>query len=135
MRYKDTRLVPPQDFPPAATHFDHLRSFLGRAYPVPGLDWSQAVVPADTNFVPPFSGTPLPNGFDPHWWALLGIAHTQLMTIRQEDMDAGWDPRTHYYGLVADDSGFFRGAANDVPTSPAPGTVAVGPVGKPRSGY
>jgi len=135
LRYKNTLVNPPTEISPAATHFDHLRSFLTRAYPVPALDWTQAVIPADENFVPPFKGTPLPNGFDPHWWALIGIVHVQLMAIRQEDIDAGWDPRTHYYGLVADDAGFFRGAANDVPASPAPGTVAVGPVGRPDASF
>ena len=47
---------------------------------------------------------------------------------------AGWDPRTHYYGLVSDDSGFFRGAANNVPSAPAPNTVASRAVRQGRGG-
>ncbi|WP_201751940.1 hypothetical protein [Microvirga arsenatis] len=135
IRYTDPRQDPPRQFAPDATHFDHLRSYLTRAYPAAGIDWSQAVINAPATFVPPFSGPQLPNGFDPLWWALLGILHQQMLTIRQADMDAGWDPRTHYYGLVSDHSGFFRGAANDVPTAPAPNTIAVGPCGKAGPGY
>lgn len=134
-RYTDPKQNPPQKFAPDATHFDHLKSYLTRAYPSQGLDWSQAVVDAPTNFVPPFSGQQLPDGSDPLWWALLGILHQQLLTIRQADIDAGWDPRTHYYGLVSDHSGFFRGASNDVPTAPAPNTIAVGPCGKAGAGF
>jgi len=136
LRYVDARLNPPQNFSPKATHFDHLRSFLLRAYPVPSLDWTQIVIDAPTSFVPPFSGPEVPpgSGNDPLWRGLLTILHTHMMNVRQLDMTAGWDPRTHYYGLVADDSGFFRGAANDVPDNPAPRTVAVGPVGVPRAG-
>jgi hypothetical protein len=122
-------------FAPDATHFDHLRSYLTRAYPAAGIEWSQAVVDAPTNFVPPFSGPQLPDGSDPLWFALLGILHQHVLTIRQADMDSGWDPRTHYYALVSDHSGFFRGAANDVPAAPAPNTIAVGPCGKAGSGF
>jgi hypothetical protein len=135
IRYTDPRQNPPRQFAPDATHFDHLRSYLARAYPVSGVEWNQAVIDAPANFVPPFSGPQLPNGFDPLWWALLGILHQQMLTVRQADMDAGWDPRTHYYGLVSDHSGFFRGAANDVPTAPAPNTIAVGPCGKAGAGF
>jgi len=134
IRYTDPSTRPPETFAPEATHFDHLRSYLRRAFPASSLDWSQAVVNASPDFVPPFSGPTLPNGADPLWSALLSILHRQVMTIRQADMDAGWDPRTHYYGLVSDDSGFFRGAATDVPFEPAPNTVAVGPCGRPPPG-
>lgn len=135
LRYVDPQAPIPTTFAPDATHFDHLRSYLRRAYPVSEVDWSQAVIDASRDFVPPFSGPTLPSGADPLWSALLSILHRQMMTIRQADIDAGWDPRTHYYGLVSDDSGFFRGAASDVPTTPAPNTVAVGPCGQPGPGY
>lgn len=135
IRYVDRRQNPAPNFSPDPTHFEHLRSYLTRAYPVARVEWSQAVIDAPANFAPPFSGQPLPNGFDPLWWALLGMLHQHLLTIRQADIGGGWDPRTHYYGLVSDHAGFFRGAANDVPTAPAPNTVAVGPCGKPRQGF
>ncbi|CAN7769763.1 hypothetical protein LJR245_007474 [Rhizobium leguminosarum] len=134
-RYIDPTKKPPAKFAPDATHFDHLRSYLTRAYPVSGVDWSQAVVDAPANFVPPFSGPQLPNGLDPLWYALLGILHQHLLTLRQADMNSGWDPRTHYYGFVSDHAGFFRGAANNVPITAAPNTVAVGPCGKAGAGY
>jgi hypothetical protein len=135
IRYKDRRSDPPKSYAPDSIHFDHLRSYLRRTYPVSRIEWSQAVIDAPMNFVPPFSGETLPNGEDPLWDALRRILHTHMLVIRQSDMKDGWDPRTHYYGLVADDSGFFRGAANDVPSSPAPNTVAVGPCGQPNGSF
>lgn len=135
IRYGDPRQNPPPHHAPDPTHFAHLRSFLTRAYPVSRVEWNQAVIDAPANFVPPFSGPTLPNGFDPLWWTLLGILHQHMLTIRQADMDAGWDPRTHYYGLVSDHAGFFRGAANDVPTASAPNTIAVGPCGRAGAGF
>jgi hypothetical protein len=134
LRYVDPTRTPPRSFTPDAIHFELLRSFMERAYPVSGLEWSQIVIPADRNFVPPFSGSLLPNGRDPLWEALLNIIHGFMARLRQSEVNAGRDPRTHYYGLVADDSGFFRGAANDVPINPNPAIVAVGPVGRPRGG-
>lgn len=125
---------PPQEIAPAAFHFDFLRSFLKRAYPVSTVEWSQIVVEADARFTPPFSGPEDANGNDPLWGRLLDIAHNQLSALRAKDVDTGTDPRTHYYGLVSDaDKGlFFRGAAKDVPQNPDPSIVAVGPTGNPR---
>jgi hypothetical protein len=118
---------------PEAIHFDYLRSFLARAYPVAAVDWSQFVVDAPPLFAPPFSGPTTPQGDDPLWRSKLAIAHNQLSAIRAKDVSTGTDPRTHYYGLVSDASAglFFRGAAKEVPTSPDPSVVAVGPVGDP----
>lgn len=135
LRYTDRRTGQSQQHAPGTLHFDRLRSYLKRVYPVSAIDWSQSVIDSPLNFAPPFSGTTLPDGSDPLWGALLDILHQQLLTIRQADMNAGWDPRTHYYGLVSDQSGFFRGAANNVPTAPAPNTVAVGPCGKAPPGH
>ncbi|WP_327440613.1 hypothetical protein [Pseudomonas donghuensis] len=133
IRYTDIKSPTLKKHAPDVIHFNHLRSFLTRAYPVTRVEWSQAVVDSPSNFAPPFSA-PLPDGQDPLWEALLEMLHSQLLSIRQADVDAGWDPRTHYYGLVADDVGFFRGAANNVPSNPDPTTVAVGPCGKPATG-
>ncbi|MGF6513015.1 hypothetical protein ABH912_000481 [Pseudomonas sp. BT76 TE3572] len=134
IRYTDTGSGAPKKHAPDVIHFDYLRSFLSRSYPVSRIEWSQSVVDSPPNFVPPFSA-PLPDDSDPLWEALLQMLHQQMLSIRQADVDAGWDPRTHYYGLVSDDSGFFRGAANLVPSTPAPNTVAVGPCGRPGEGY
>lgn len=116
---------------PDALHFDHLRSYLRRAYPVPDVEWSQIVVAAHPLFAPPFSGPSDPGGNDPVWRTKLQLAHNQLSAIRAKDLEGGVDPRTHYYGLVSDAAGFFRGAANDIPQTPDPAVVAVGPVGLP----
>lgn len=118
---------------PEAIHFDYLRSFLTRAYPVSEVDWSQLVVDAHPLFAPPFSGPPTPSHDDPLWRSKLALAHNQLSAIRAKDVSTGTDPRTHYYGLVSDASAglFFRGAAKDVPTTPDPSIVAVGPTGDP----
>lgn len=134
-RYTDKRSNQPVQHAPTSIHFDRLRSYLRRTYPVSAVEWSQAVVDAPTNFAPPFAGTQLPNGRDPLWEALLDTLHQYLLTLRQADMNAGWDPRTHYYGLVSDHSGFFRGAANDIPGKPAPNTIAVGPCGTPGDAH
>jgi hypothetical protein len=100
LRYPDPRQSPPRQHAPDPTHFLHLRSYLARAFPVSGLDWTQAVIDASPGFAPPFSA-PQPDGSDPLWLGLLVMLHEQLMLVRQADMNAGWDPRTHYYGLVS----------------------------------
>ena len=119
---------------PEAFQFDFLQSFLLRAYPVARVEWSQLVVQANPLFAPPFSGPSDANGNDPLWLSKLDLAHNQLSAIRAKDIDSGTDPRTHYYGLVSDASSglFFRGAAKDVPQTPDPTIVAVGPVGDPK---
>jgi len=91
-------------------------------------------VQANPLFSPPFSGQTTPDGFDPVWSSKLDLAHNQLSAIRAKDIDAGTDPRTHYYGIVSDASAglFFRGAAKDVPQTPDPTIVAVGPAGDPK---
>jgi hypothetical protein len=125
--------APQRQVAPAAFHFDYLRSFLDRAYPVSRIEWSQLVVQADPRLVPPFSGPETPDGNDPLWLNLLNIAHNQLSAIRAKDIDTGTDPRTHYYGMIsdADQKLFFRGAAKDIPQRPNPSIVAVGPTGNP----
>jgi hypothetical protein len=134
LRYVWTRPgVGPVEVSPEALQFDFLRSFLARAYPVPGLEWSQIVVQANPLFAPPFadpSGPPI----DLIWGAKRDLAHNQLAALRAKGIEAGEDPRTHYYGLVSDASAglFFRGAAKDIPAGPDPSIVAVGPTGDPR---
>ncbi|GAA6179569.1 hypothetical protein NBRC116594_10070 [Shimia sp. NS0008-38b] len=129
LRYNDNRLNPPQSFAPDALHFALLRSYLTRAYPVPGLEWSQIVVPIGNDVEPPFSdGTQS----DPLWQTLAARVLLRLQLIRQADVNAGRDPRTHYYGLIADDSGFFRGRATQVAALADPTTVAIGPSGRNR---
>ena len=126
--------APPITVAPDAFHFDFLRSYLGRAYPISSIAWSQIVIQADPQFAPPFSGPLNADGDDPVWLEKLRMAHNQLSTLRAKDVEAGTDPRTHYYGLVSDANNglFFRGAAKDIPEMPNPAVVAVGPVGDPQ---
>lgn len=107
---------------PQARHFDYLRSFLRRAYPVASVEWSQIVV--DANFAPPFDEFTSTR------------ANAQLAAIRSVEVSNGTDPRTHYFGLVDDANGahFMRGRATAIPGVPSPDTVASGPAGTP-GGY
>jgi hypothetical protein len=103
---------------PDAVHFNYLRSYLLRAYPIAELQWSQQVVDAD--FGAPFGGSSA------------DLANAQLAALRSREVSGGVDPRTHYYGLVSDRGGFLRGKAFDIPGDARPDTVAVGPVGVPN---
>lgn len=107
-------------YAPDAVHFSYLRSWLGRAYPVATVEWSQLVVDAD--FAPPFNEEDTPV-----------LANAQVAALRSRDVSTGVDPRTHYYGLVSDANGrnFMRGLAFDIPATANPGVVASGPAGKP----
>ena len=118
LRYRDT--VTGKTHTPDAVHFTFLRSFLGRAYPVPSVDWSQIVVDAD--FSAPFDDNTVLQ------------ANMQLAAIRSSEVNAGTDPRTHYLGLVDDANGknFMRGRAMGIPQTPQPDTVAAAPCGTPN---
>ncbi|MGK5631785.1 hypothetical protein [Streptomyces sp. URMC 123] len=115
---------PPVTHSPTANDFAMLLSWLRRAYPVGRVISTQAVV--DATATAPF-------GCDD--------ANAQIQALRDLDMSAGEDQRTHYYGLVSDggrvNGGFFmRGCAEGVPvTSPAPDTVASGPTGDPAGSF
>lgn len=132
LRFTDDRTEPTQTFAPDAIHFEYLKSFLTRTYPVPGLEWSQIVVNAGADIKPPFASDP-PLNNDPVWAAVAGRVIVRLQLLRQADVNSGRDPRTHYYGLVADDSGFFRGRASRVAATADPSVVAFGPAGNPSN--
>lgn len=132
LRYVDDRQTPAQTFAPDALHFDFLNSYLTRTYPVPRLEWSQIVVNAGPNIKPPFHSPDFPR-IDPIWSAVAGRVIARLQLLRQADVNSGRDPRTHYYGLVADDSGFFRGRASRVAALADPSVVAFGPTGNPSN--
>ncbi|MCF4129936.1 hypothetical protein [Methylobacterium sp. SyP6R] len=118
LRYKiGTKTVAPD-----AVHFNYLRSYLGRAYPVAALEWSQVVVDAD--FASPFDDS------------TVDLANAQIAALRSREVSNGVDPRTHYFGLVSDNGGdhFMRGKAFAIPSSAQPDTVASGPCGTPGPG-
>ncbi|HEX8138517.1 MAG TPA: hypothetical protein VF544_13195 [Pyrinomonadaceae bacterium] len=97
------------------------RSWLGRAYPVSRVIFSQVTV--DTNIRPPFKGT------------TYNKTNAQLIALRRLDVSDGTDQRTHYYGMVSDKGEFMRGGASALPDVPDPTAVASGPAGDPEGGW
>jgi hypothetical protein len=105
-----------QSAAPTATDFALLRSWLGRAYPVGSVTYSQTTVASTNTF--PFTCTQ---------------ANAQLASIRANDISSGTDSHTHYLGLVSNKGGFMRGCSSGIPASADPSTVASAPTG-PTSG-
>ncbi len=105
---------------PTPLDFTLIQSWLGRAYPVPGVEWSQVTVDGPSAW--PFQAPEI-NAF--------------IRGLRATDVAGGVDARTHYYGLVADNSAanFMRGLASGIPTTPDPTTVASGPCGGSTFGW
>jgi hypothetical protein len=114
----------PRSHEPAAIDYSLIRSWLARAYPVALIDWSQTVVdwhgqnawPTDDNSLAVWGK----NEVNPY-----------LSSLRTQDVAAGTDHRTHYFGLAADSAGFMRGWAAGIPSKPDPSVVASGPAGVP----
>ncbi|MFF4427473.1 hypothetical protein ACFY04_43380 [Streptomyces sp. NPDC001549] len=95
-----------------------LDSWLLRAYPVARVR-SGAVREVAASATPPFTSDDI---------------NAQLAAIRAQDVNAGTDARTHYYGLVGDGGFWMRGSAASVPAAnPDPRVVACGPAGVPGS--
>ncbi len=121
VRYTDSTHGPIKSHEPAPKDFVLIRSWLGRAYPVGAVVWSQAVM----------------NG--PNAWPFeAGQNNAFIRALRAQDMAHGGDRRTHYFGLVDDAAGlnFMRGLASGVPTNaPDPSTVASGPTGTSNFGW
>ena len=92
--------TPPVSMAPSALDYTLIQSWLERAYPVAGVQWSQAVVDAPQAW--PFDAS---------------IINTFVRGIRTTDVVGGIDARTHYYGLVSDGGGgfFMRGLASGIP--------------------
>jgi hypothetical protein len=113
---------------PKPWHFESLRSYLERAFPVSKVEWSQVTVDAPAGFEPPYSSGRASKGNPgPVWQERFDKVCAQLMAIRARDVDEGADRRTHYYGMVYHPNHFFVGAVSNVPTSPRPDIVGVGP--------
>lgn len=109
--------TPSQTRIPSALDFGLVNSWLQRAYPVPFVLSSQAIIAA-TPAAP----------FD------CGQINAQVAAIRALDMGVGADNRTHYYGLVSDAGFFMRGCAA-VPPSPDPTAIGSGPTGSATWGW
>jgi hypothetical protein len=91
---------------------DLIFSWLRRAYPIPLLNATYAIVNAAKRW--PFAATDI---------------NAQLAAIRRQDIAAGTDRRTHYFGVVSDAIGFMRGRASAIPATADPSAVASGPTG------
>ena len=105
---------------PAPIDFALMRSWLGRAYPITEIIWSQLTV-----------DFPIP------WSFTACDVNSYLIQIRALDVANGTDARTHYYGMVPDDGGTksMRGAASAIPAAIDPSAVASGPTGVPRYNF
>ena len=112
----------PGTLEPTDLDFELIRSWLGRAYPTPSVEWSRATVDGPKSW--PFDADDI-NAF--------------LRAVRFQDVQGGVDQRTHYYGVVADGGAgapyFMRGKASAVPGSPDPSAVASGPTGVPSGSF
>jgi hypothetical protein len=105
---------------PSAVDFDAIESWLQDAYPIGRLISSRITVDMPE----------LAKERDCH------AVNAQLLALRVNDIGGhSIDPRTHYYGLVADNRGlgFMRGCANAIPDLPDPSSVASGPAGEHSS--
>ena len=125
LRY-DSVKNPPATVTPNAIHFDYLRSYLLRAYPVAALEATQIVV-AGVGLSPPQVGSAFPSNTSL-------IVNAQLSAMRVSELANGFDPRLHYYGLVDDENGnsSMRGSAVYDETTKVFGMVACGPSGVPN---
>ena len=114
---------------PKPGHFKSLKSYLERAFPVSRIEWSEITVDAAAGFEPPYSeGTVSMADPGPLWQKKFDIACAQIMAIRARDIDdGGVDLRTHYYGMVYHPDDFFVGAVSNVPDTPRPDIVGIGP--------
>ncbi len=118
LRY--TTGIPPNTVTQAPRTLDTtlINSWLRRAYPISSLVSSYTAIAA-TNTWP----------FD------CNQANAQVATVRANDIAAGTDRRTHYFGLVSDGGGFMRGCASAIPGGPDPTAVASGPTGSQTWGW
>jgi hypothetical protein len=111
----------PQTSAPRAIDYVLLKSWLGRAYPVPNLEISHTVVPYDQD-------NAVQTNLD------CGVANKRLAALRASDISSGVDDRTHYLGLVGNGLMKMRGCSA-VPPSPDPSAVGSLPTGAPTDAH
>lgn len=117
-----------ESYHPSAADRFAARSFLTRAFPVAGLVWSESILDAPAGFAPPFSdGAASFQHPGALWQRKFDLLCAQLLAIRARDVDAGQNPATRYYGMVHHPNDFFVGAVSDVPATPRPDIVGIGP--------
>lgn len=125
LRYDSVKNLP-STITPNSIHFEYLRSYLTRAYPVASVEFSQIVVDG-VGLNPPTSTNAFPQNTSL-------IVNAQLSAMRTSELSNGFDPRIHYYGLVDDEGGdsFMRGSAVYNETTEIFGMVSCGPTGVPN---
>jgi hypothetical protein len=101
---------------PSDLDYRLIRSWLLRAYPISDLDFSTATLDAVDQGL-------AVGAFN------CNTVNAVLSRIRETEVAAGRDRRTHYFGLVPDQGGFMRGCASGIPVTPDPSVVASGPSG------
>jgi len=125
IRY-DSVKNPPSTITPNSIHFEYLRSYLTRAYPIAAIEFTQIAVDG-VGLIPPTTGTSFPQNTSL-------VVNAQLSAMRTSEISNGFDPRIHYYGLVDDEMGnsFMRGSAVYNETTQTFGMVSCGPSGVPN---
>jgi hypothetical protein len=104
---------------PTDEDFNMVESWIRRAYPISQLISTRSIIP-----VPSQTWRPTNDQACNYINALLSI-------IRKSDINGNSvDPRTRYYGLVADGGGFMRGCADVLSSTPGPDSPASGPTGQ-----
>ena len=129
LRYQSSPAAGPvRTFEPAAIDYALVRSWLGRAYPVAQVEWSQTTV--DWPGTPPW---PVDDNDALATWGR-DFVNPYLSALRAQDVAGGTDYRTHVFGLAADGGGFMRGWAL-TPAGPDPAAVGCGPAGRPTGSF
>jgi hypothetical protein len=116
--HSDPPGTPPVPHSPSELDFELTNSWLQRAYPVAQVISSRAII--DATATPQFTCRQI---------------NAQVAAIRAQDVSAGSDRRTHYYGLVSDGGFYMRGCAAAIPTAVDPSAVASGPTGPNSFGW
>lgn len=103
-------------YSPTQNYFDHLSSWLRRAYPTGNVVFSQGALGTRNGS---------PGNFD------ADDINSQLQDVRSMETSSGgaMDSHTHYYGMVADGGGFMRGKADGIPSKVASGPTGTGTYG------
>jgi hypothetical protein len=108
-------ITPPNTIVPTQTDFDHLTSWLERAYPT-----AQVLGGVTTNAGTGYNGVP-DSAFDCH--DVDADLHDRWVL---DTTNGGVNRDTRYYGVVSDTGGFMRGCALEIPSPVASGPAGTG---------
>lgn len=115
---------------PQASDIDRIFHEVSELLPVSTLDFSHSVIDAPPEAIPPFSSAKS-DGRDLVWERKHNIISACIMAKRVCDIETGQrDPRTVYYGMVADDGTLKDAAVSNVASRARPSIVSAGPGGR-----